>query len=260
MAELWERAPKEGDKAFLAFSRYRDMGPATRTLERVSIDLANERNTARRNYGQTAGKGSRKPPSVSRQVELWSSMHSWRDRVRAWDAEQDRIKRESMTAEIEVMGRRHAQIAMAGLQAVQVPFLAMLHKLREDPRVVEQLAKNSTEDLVKMVNSSAIWVRQLEQAEREARGVEMMLRGYLRTPVMIGAQPQNGNGTIHGDGAAMTVVRGAEFTWVQGKCICGHTHSVHDQENDDPFIVPCTISGCDCQRFVDAAEVAENGR
>lgn len=75
--ELWERQPNETAKAFEAFVIYRDMGV----------------NRSIRKAAQTLNK------AVTTLAE-WSTKHEWVKRVAAWDAEQDRIARNELVAEM----------------------------------------------------------------------------------------------------------------------------------------------------------------
>lgn len=245
----YERQPGEPDKAWFAFIWYRDLGPL-RTLERVSGQVR----AAKVEGGQLRGKGGELKLNavrrISTQVEDWSRKWNWVQRVRAWDAEQDRKKREAMLAEVEEMGRRQAQQAMAGAQCLQLPYLALLRKLKDDPATVDQLARLQVPDLMKMVTASSMFLRQLHAAEREARGIQRMLEASLKQEA---ATPAIGGQTIEAQVVQAQIV-GAEFGWVQGRCHCGHKHSEHDQENENPTIVPCTVDGCECQSYRDEDE------
>lgn len=86
--ELWERQLNESTQAFEAFACYRDMG-AARSTAKVSRKLCK---------------------SVSL-MNRWSSDHDWVKRVAAWDAEKDRVARETQINEIKEMRRRHAATA-----------------------------------------------------------------------------------------------------------------------------------------------------
>lgn len=86
---LWDRAPGEGDQAFAAFKSYRDMG-----LERTTAKVALE---------------------VKKHVRLihrWSADWNWRQRVEAWDIEQDRIEQHRNLMEVRRMRKRHADTGM----------------------------------------------------------------------------------------------------------------------------------------------------
>jgi len=70
----WERQPGETAKACLAFALHRDQGP-TRSL----------RKTCRLTYGEQTGNLS--------QIKKWAKRYGWAERCRAWDDEQDRLRR-----------------------------------------------------------------------------------------------------------------------------------------------------------------------
>lgn len=86
--EPWERQFDESAQAFEAFACYRDMG-AARSTAKVSRVLCK---------------------SVSL-MNRWSAEHDWVKRVAAWDAEKDRVARETQIKDIIEMRQRHAAIA-----------------------------------------------------------------------------------------------------------------------------------------------------
>jgi hypothetical protein len=187
---------------------------------------------------------------VSSQVEDWSSRWKWVERARAWDAEADRKKREAMFAEIEAMGRRQATQAQAAAQILSMPMIAIGNKLKNDQGAGKQLESLTMLELIELSTKGAMFLRTMHLAEREARGV-----------TADGVGPLRGGGLGRAGEAAelpAVTVTAAEFTWVQGRCTCGHTHSAHDQEHENPLIVPCTVPACACKRYRDADEAAAN--
>lgn len=86
--ELWERQPGETARAFEAFAVYRDMG-ASRSL-RKTVQQLNKNLTT---------------------IAEWSSKYDWVKRVAAWDAEQDRIARVEMMADMAATRKRQRQNA-----------------------------------------------------------------------------------------------------------------------------------------------------
>ena len=86
--ELWERQPKESAPAFEAFAMYRDMG-VNRSIRKAAQNL---------NKAVTT-------------LAEWSSKHEWVKRAAAWDAEQDRIARNEMLAEMASTRKRQRKQA-----------------------------------------------------------------------------------------------------------------------------------------------------
>ncbi len=82
----WERQTGEGARAFAAFQSYRDQPSNGRSLRRLAIDL-----------GRTL-----------RPLAEWSTRWQWRERVAAWDAEQDRVLRAAFVTERRRLARRLA--------------------------------------------------------------------------------------------------------------------------------------------------------
>lgn len=136
MAEYWERQPGESDKAFEAFSTYRDMG-ASRSLEKT---------------GQTLGKSKA-------MMETWSRKFSWVERVSAWEDEQDKIMRKMQIEEISEMRKYHADIAremlekaLEGLRHLEPEELnaVSISRLVEVASKLEQKSRGDTTDAVEM--------------------------------------------------------------------------------------------------------------
>lgn len=88
--------PRETDRAFGAFTRYRDQGPR-RKQHRVASELA----------------------EPIKRVHRWSSDFDWSDRASAWDDHRDEVRRAAELSEIEEMGRRHAQLGAKMTAAAQ---------------------------------------------------------------------------------------------------------------------------------------------
>jgi hypothetical protein len=92
----WERQPREGEQAYVAFLAYRDLGPY-RTHE-----------VTRQRLG--------KRPGYLKPIERWSALRDWRERARDWDdhlqAERDQIARE----EAQKWERRRLQALEEGWQ------------------------------------------------------------------------------------------------------------------------------------------------
>lgn len=86
--ELWERQPTESAQAFEAFAMYRDMG-VNRSIRKAAQNL---------NKAVTT-------------LAEWSSKHEWVKRAAAWDAEQDRIARNEMLAEMASTRKRQRRQA-----------------------------------------------------------------------------------------------------------------------------------------------------
>lgn len=90
--EPWERQKGETSRAYEAFGIYRDMGPG-RSINKTAQKLSKNRTT----------------------IADWSVKYEWVKRTAAWDAEQDRIARQSQIDEIKKMRKRHTDLATAML-------------------------------------------------------------------------------------------------------------------------------------------------
>lgn len=110
MTIVWERRPTEGNKAYAAFSTYRDLGP-DRSLHRAM---------------EAAGAH----PGAIRQWERWSSGYAWVARCAAFDAY---IDRQALAKAVKDRIRRQAEQARLG-QAMQGVAGQGLAKLAEQVR------------------------------------------------------------------------------------------------------------------------------
>lgn len=150
MAAPWERREAESQQAWEAFATYRDMGA--------------ERSTAK--VGQALSKSKAL-------MDRWSSTHGWVERVVAWDAEQDRVKRDAQLDEVEAMGRRHAQQGQALLQALMAPAISLLKRLSSDEHAAAwkaQLDKMEPIEALALISKAASHWPNVMKAERLARG------------------------------------------------------------------------------------------
>ena len=100
----WDIQPGETAKAFHAFSHYRDMPPADR-----SIDTAHAEHLARCEGRKRRGKRG------SNRWQDWSSKHDWVSRAVAHDADLSRKRRDRRARELEEAQDRAAKIAHSAL-------------------------------------------------------------------------------------------------------------------------------------------------
>jgi len=129
MSLIYEQLEEEGARAFAAFVLYRDSGSG-RSLEAVSQQTEKNMSLIRR----------------------WSSEYSWVARCRAWDMEQDRIRRDAHLKSVAEMADRHAKIAMR-LQEKVIQRLKELDPMELSPREI------------------SAWIDTAVKIERLSRGV-----------------------------------------------------------------------------------------
>jgi hypothetical protein len=126
MASAWEQLPGESSKAYAAFCLYRDRGP------RRSVDEASRLYHGRGADDQArAGSGPKRGASGS--VRRWAERWNWPGRVRAWDKENERVKRRKQVEAVEEMAERHAREALM-LQNKAVERLRLLRPEELKPR------------------------------------------------------------------------------------------------------------------------------
>jgi hypothetical protein len=107
--DLWERQPREPDRAWDAFRIYRDLGPDQRSLNRVRSEI---------------GK-------AYSNVSEWSGRWEWVKRCRAWDAFVDEQKRLEFIREAKEMGRRQAIEASAMQRTLMQPVRKFLTRVQQ---------------------------------------------------------------------------------------------------------------------------------
>ena len=104
----WDIQPGETAKAFHAFSHYRDMPPADR-----SIDTAHAEHLARCEGRKRRGKRG------SNRWQDWSPKHDWVSRAAAHDADLSRKRRDRRARELEEAQDRAAKIARSALDRLE---------------------------------------------------------------------------------------------------------------------------------------------
>ena len=104
----WDIQPSETAKAFHAFSHYRDMPPADR-----SIDTAHAEHLARCEGRKRRGKRG------SNRWQDWSPKHDWVSRAAAHDADLSRKRRDRRARELEEAQDRAAKIARSALDRLE---------------------------------------------------------------------------------------------------------------------------------------------
>jgi hypothetical protein len=124
--EAYDRQPGEPDKAWKAFTLYRDM-EFSRNLREASAK-----------YAKLMGLKS-KPESTHKVFQTWSAKYSWVFRCSEWDSKLDKRRRQKKILEIEEMKQRHLKLAlsMQGLGSIELK--KWLEKVRasENQKTVE---------------------------------------------------------------------------------------------------------------------------
>lgn len=115
MAKPWERLPDETTKQWEAFCVYRDLKNINDPTSKRSLELA----------GQVLGK-------TKTTLEPWSSKNRWVERVDAWDAEQERIKREIAQKEMQEDIRRMLKRQAAAGKFAQEKAVKALNKMPDE--------------------------------------------------------------------------------------------------------------------------------
>lgn len=141
----WERQERDTDKSWAAFVYYRDMG-ASRNLRIAAEELGYSDATT---------------------LWKWSWKYDWTDRVRAWDIEQDRVRRKAHLEEVEEMSRRHARRAKEIGEILARPAAEIVKRMKELEGV---LGSKTVEQLLEMMGGVAWAYPQIAKLERLARG------------------------------------------------------------------------------------------
>lgn len=103
---MGDRLPNETDRAWQAYQDFRDMG-AGRTVRELG-----------RRYKEQKGNKSTPPTSSYQTLKNWAFENNWNERVRAWDAEQQRrdiesqkeARRRQWEADVEQYRKRNQEI------------------------------------------------------------------------------------------------------------------------------------------------------
>lgn len=118
---LWERQKGESEKAYEAFSIYRDMG-SERTLIAVAQRLKKSRTL----------------------IDRWSARWNWQERVLAYDNELQKEAKAEAAKELKEMTKRHIGIAVT-LQKKALDALKELDTKEMSPRDIREYIKMATE-------------------------------------------------------------------------------------------------------------------
>lgn len=116
----WERQPKEGEKPFEAFVKYRDMGEK-RTLNAVAAELQKSYTLIRR----------------------WKDTWNWEERVRAYDNELQRQAHKTAVKKARGMADRHIDLALK-MQVKALEKLEQLSPMEIDARTLITLIREAT--------------------------------------------------------------------------------------------------------------------
>lgn len=182
----WERQPGEGDRAFHAFTLYRDGQP--RSLRSVTEQLAAEALAAKDKSesnpnnlpqvltisvaGQSGGNqaATRQRRRAWGILNTWSRKYCWVARAKAWDDEVDRYIRSKNLDEFEKTRRQQkaeARAAAAVLMWSTRKFLVESQK----PEVQKELDQIAIYDLHALAVQSVGNLPRIHEAERRAMGI-----------------------------------------------------------------------------------------
>lgn len=147
-AEVWERQLDESDTAWEAFAIYRDQlrQPGdSRSLRKLAKTLHKSETLMGR----------------------WSRVHTWVERVTAWDNELDRKRRAGALALAEVEGEAMVTQARQLRQSVMLIAGAFLSKLKANPSALSTLP---IADLADLMIKAGKFFPELVKVERLLRG------------------------------------------------------------------------------------------
>jgi len=141
--QLWDRLPGEPERAFRAFTLFRDAA-AARHVSDVGAKLS--------------------PPCTRQNVWRWSFRWRWEERAAAYDVEQDRLHRDQMARDRVEMNRRHLRVGML-MQSLGVRALSEL-QARADQGLPLNL---SADEARALLDAGARMERAAHGPERESR-------------------------------------------------------------------------------------------
>lgn len=143
---LWEPEIGWSPPRVEAFSLYRDLG-LSRSLSKVSEKLE-------------------KDPSL---IGKWSMQDKWVQRVAAYDAELDRVRRDARADEIEKVSRKHARALEASISVLAAPALELARRMEEEETKID--ASTSVYELAAATDRAAKVLPSLIQASRLVHGL-----------------------------------------------------------------------------------------
>ncbi len=191
--------------------------------------------------------GERSLTTVSQQLgktrslcARWSVTFRWVERASAWDSHQDQKRRNRLAAERDKIQERQLQHAQIAAQALMAPMVALAKRAKTQ---ADAFANVPTAELTKLAAWSARALPAIHEDERR-----------LAAPTPEDADKQ-----------LPVTISGADFTWVQGRCRCGHPWEQHDQSapaehaamqhatGEQSIVVgmACTAQGCKCTGYLD---------
>lgn len=154
---MWERQPKEPEKAFAAFVTYRDAGE-DRTIASAAALAGKWRNQAYR----------------------WSKGWRWRERALAYDRHLDAAAVKAATKARRDMAARHAGLANGALGALQAPVASLIAKI-QTPEFIADMASWKPREQLAFIAKSATAIKDLVAVERLSRGAPSDVVGTIGT-------------------------------------------------------------------------------
>ena len=158
VAPIWERLKDnrtgrdEPDGALAAFRLYRDLSPASRSLNAVALAL----------HQKTEPQAGEAPRSLVRQVEKWSVQWGWFFRAGAWDDEQDRLRREDQSERLRTAVALQRQDCQYASHVLMAGVKKMLVLVQADPTLKSVSDPQLARDLQRVVRAFP----ELQKAER----------------------------------------------------------------------------------------------
>ena len=144
--EVWEQQPTESATAYEGFKHYRDSDPAKRSLRSTGAALDRAHST----------------------IANWSGSFGWTQRVRAYDANEERIRLAVLRDEGIKASRRHAQTVQVHILGLGKLTAELLRRIEKDPEMLKRLPDQA---LIKLATAGARATPRLVVAERLALGL-----------------------------------------------------------------------------------------
>jgi len=154
----WERQKGEGHKAYAAFSRYRDLGPA-------------------RSVGKAAPVTARDGMKTARQREThwwrqWAQKWAWRARAEAWDDYQVAIRQRAADEVVVATAiataeenERQRGLTIDTARAIKAAVRAVLARFLSDTKSLEQIPSAKLVPFLNIVSQAAKAAQVVERLE-----------------------------------------------------------------------------------------------
>ncbi len=166
-ANPWDRLPSEDDFTWNIFCHYRNCG-VRRTY---TLTVQHVRDTTDRWTDEIA------QDSALSMIRAFSAKNRWRERVYAYDQEEERQYQLARSEAIREMADRHSEQIGKAIVGLMSPIEALNHVIDTDPEFIANLSKGNKGKLIDLSIKAARTIPSLMSSERLALGMPTEIVG-----------------------------------------------------------------------------------